>query len=155
MQGELAAIADWGVVLRFVYIKFRLQINTPKSPQFCRPCVKGGGFSLEKPEGLTFIKQPVLQANLQANIIYKQNVLQSLSQLRWQLSLPKRALLFVRFEMLICNRTSAPNRAGFVENYNLTDFQSTLLSATPTPSLAQGGQICNLSVFIFYRGKSV
>ena len=34
-----------------------------------------------KPEGLTFIKQPVLQANLQPNIVYKQKVFQSLSQL--------------------------------------------------------------------------
>ena len=27
-----------------VYIEFRLQINTPKNPQLCRPLVKGGGF---------------------------------------------------------------------------------------------------------------
>ena len=42
-----------------VFIKFRLQINTPKNPQLCRPLVKGGGFSQEKPEGLTLIKYSV------------------------------------------------------------------------------------------------
>ena len=58
MQGELAALADWGVVLQVVYIlssyqkgvcyrfyfKLWQQSNNPKIPQFCRPCVKGGGF---------------------------------------------------------------------------------------------------------------
>ena len=48
-----------------------------REPIFCRPLVKGGGFSLEKPEGLTLIQQP----NSQLNIVYKQNVFQSLSQL--------------------------------------------------------------------------
>ena len=36
---------------------------------------------LEKPEGLTLIKQPYFQPNLQPNSVYKQNVFQSLSQL--------------------------------------------------------------------------
>ena len=62
-----------------VYIKFRQQINISKNPQPCRPLVKGGGFR-KKTGGIgfdeewTFIKQPVLQANLQPNIIYNQNV---------------------------------------------------------------------------------
>ena len=53
MQGELAALAVLGVVLQSVYIEFRLQINTPKNHRHSRPLVKGGGFSQEKPEGLT------------------------------------------------------------------------------------------------------
>ena len=40
-------------------------------------------------------------------------IIQSLSQLRWQLSLPKRALQFVRFKMLIYNWTSAGKRNDF------------------------------------------
>ena len=60
--------------------------NNPKNPQFCRPCVKGGGFrkktgGIDLDEGLTLAKQPDLQANLQPNIECKQNVFQSLSQL--------------------------------------------------------------------------
>ena len=64
-----------------VYIEFRQQINISKNPQPCRPLVKGGGFSLEKLEGLTLVRKSDLQANLQPNIVYKQNVFQSLSQL--------------------------------------------------------------------------
>ena len=47
------------------------------------------------------------------------------------------------------------NVEGFIENYNLTDFQSTLPSALPTPSLAQGGQVCSLFDLIFYSGNLV
>ena len=55
--------------------------------------------------------------------------------------LVKRTFLLVRFEMLICNRISVPKRACFTENYRVISFQSTLPSATPTPSLAQGGRV--------------
>ena len=64
-------------------------------------------------------------------------IIQSLSQLRWQLSLPKRALLFVRFKMPIYNWTSISKRADFIENYRFIGFLSTPLLATPTPSLYQ------------------
>ena len=53
-----------------------------REPIFCLPCAKEGGFSWEKPEGLTLVKQPYFQPNSQPNTRYKQNVFQSLSQLR-------------------------------------------------------------------------
>ena len=71
--------------------------NSPKNPQFCRPCVKGGGFSLEKPEGLILIQQP----NLRPNIVYKQNVFQSLSQLTLTALFTKESLFCGLFGLMI------------------------------------------------------
>ena len=83
---------------------------------------------------------------------------QSLSQLRWQLSLPKRALLFVLFEMLIYSQTILPKRADLrfiwlAILHRFTDFQSIFPSAAPTPSLAQGGQVLLSTRLVIYSGK--
>ena len=37
--------------------------------------------------------------------------------------------------------------------YSEKSFLTTLLSALPTPSLAQGGQVCGLFNLLFYSGK--
>ena len=64
------------------------------------------------------IKQKIRQNNL---------LIQSLSQLRWQLSLPKRALQFVRFEMMIYSQTILPKRADFTVLCKLSLFFTTQL----------------------------
>ena len=115
MQGELAASAVWGVVEQPVYIKFRQQIIAPKIRSLAALVQREVIFRKKNRRDWPWYDKLIcyrtLLSNLQPNIVYKQNVFQSLSQLRWQLSLPKRAMLFVRFEMLICNRTSVTKRA--------------------------------------------
>ena len=83
--------------------------NKPKNPQFCRPLVKGGGFR-KKTGGIGLGTIKWFASELIAKYRIQTKYFQSLSQLCWQLSLSKRALLFVRFKMLICNRISHINK---------------------------------------------
>ena len=100
-------------VLWITYIRLQQQINTPKSPQFCLPCthrawhVKGGGFR-KKTGGIDFNKIFCSYPN----IVHKQNTSNLSVGWRRQLSLPKRALPFVRFKMLIYSQTSVPFRTN-------------------------------------------
>ena len=55
MQGKLAALADWGVVLQSVYIEFRLQITTPKIRNFASLVQREVVFA-RKPDGLTLMR---------------------------------------------------------------------------------------------------
>ena len=56
VQGELAALAVWGVVLQIVYIKFLLQIIAPKITDTASLVQREVVFLGEKPEGLTLIQ---------------------------------------------------------------------------------------------------
>ena len=61
MQGELAALAVWGVVKQLVYSKFRLQITAPKIHNFASLVPMGHNMQREvvflgKSEGLTLMR---------------------------------------------------------------------------------------------------
>ena len=74
----------------------------------------------------------------------------------WQLSLPKRALLLVRFELLIYSQTILPKTADFIENYKFISFQSTLpvfAERSHHPPLLKEGKFYYLFGLLFYSGK--
>ena len=131
MQGKLAALADWGVVLQSVYIEFRLQITTPKIRNFASLVQREVVFA-RKPDGLTLMRDwpwydKLICKQTYNRISYINKMFTNLSvSYRRQLSLPKRALLLVRFELLIYSQTILPKTADFIENYKFISFESTL-----------------------------
>ena len=100
----------------------------------------------------------IQQPNLRPNIVYKQNVFTISQSADADSSLYQREPCYsfglkCRFAIKKMHQREPVLRFVWFVDLQGKIVQSTLLSALPTPSLAQGGQVCGLFGLVFYSEK--